>query len=108
MVNCVHVGFLFKLLHAYVQCVCIVKENGSCWESYFHGKGQPLGSLVCDVFLCFCHFSMLCPGSGVVLPDVLPSYLLPSKAVVGVDRSMYALLYHKHIPFIKSHLQIQM
>ena len=31
------------------------------------GKGYPLGSLVCDVFLCFCHFSMSCPGSGVVL-----------------------------------------
>ena len=24
--------------------------------------GYPLGSLVCDVFLCFCHFPMWCPG----------------------------------------------
>ena len=24
-----------------------------------------LGYLVCDVFLCFCHFPMWCPGSGV-------------------------------------------
>ena len=31
------------------------------------GKDWPLGSLVCDVFLCFCHFPMWCPGSGVVL-----------------------------------------
>ena len=31
------------------------------------GKGWPLGSLVCDVFLCFCHFPMWCPGLGVVL-----------------------------------------
>ena len=31
------------------------------------GKGWPLGSLVCDVFLCFCHFPVWCPGSGVVL-----------------------------------------
>ena len=31
------------------------------------GKGCPLGSLVCDVFLCFCHFPIRCPGSGEVL-----------------------------------------
>ena len=31
------------------------------------GKGQPLCSLVCDVFLCFCHIPMCCPGSGVAL-----------------------------------------
>ena len=28
---------------------------------------KPLGSLVCDVFLCFCHFPMWCTGSGAVL-----------------------------------------
>ena len=27
---------------------------------------QPCGHL-CDVFLCFCHFPIRCPGSGVVL-----------------------------------------
>ena len=31
------------------------------------GKGWPLGSLVCDVLLCLCHFPVWCPGSGVVL-----------------------------------------
>ena len=35
---------------------------------------------VCDVFLCFCHFLMWCPGSGVVLDCIdfcsLPPYLL--------------------------------
>ena len=31
------------------------------------GKGWPLGSLVCDVFLCFGHFPLWSPGSGVVL-----------------------------------------
>ena len=31
------------------------------------GKGRPLCSLVCDVFLCFYHFSMWSPASGVVL-----------------------------------------
>ena len=31
------------------------------------GKGWPLGSLVCDFFLCCCHSPMWCPGSGLVL-----------------------------------------
>ena len=31
------------------------------------GKRLTLGSIVCDVFLCFCPFSMWCPVSGVVL-----------------------------------------
>ena len=35
-------------------------------------EGWSLGSLVCDflyacILLCFCHFVMRCPGSGVVL-----------------------------------------
>ena len=29
-------------------------------------RGCPLGSLVCDLFLCFCHFLIRCPGSGVI------------------------------------------
>ena len=31
------------------------------------GKDWPLGSLVCEVLLCFCQFPMWCPESGVVL-----------------------------------------
>ena len=30
-------------------------------------KGRPLGSLVCCVFLCFCHLPNWCFGSGMVL-----------------------------------------
>ena len=30
-------------------------------------KGLPLSFLVCDVLLCFCHFPIRSPGSGVVL-----------------------------------------
>ena len=41
------------------------------------GKGWPLGSLVCDVFLCFCHFPIWCSGSGVVF-DCIDSWSLPS------------------------------
>ena len=31
------------------------------------GKGLPLGALVCDVLLRFCHLPMWCPVPGVVL-----------------------------------------
>ena len=31
------------------------------------GKGWPIGSLVCEVLLCFCQFPMWYPGSGVLL-----------------------------------------
>ena len=31
------------------------------------GKGWPIGSPVRDFLLCFCHFSIRCLGSGVVL-----------------------------------------
>ena len=30
------------------------------------GKGLASWLFVCDAFLCFCHFPIWCPGSGVV------------------------------------------
>ena len=53
--------------YLYVSCLscCLVCSLQPC--GHLLGKGWPLGSLVCDVFLCFCHFPMWCPGSGVVL-----------------------------------------
>ena len=33
------------------------------------GKGWPLHSLVCNVFLCFCHFHMWCLGVVLVCID---------------------------------------
>ena len=50
-------------------CVCpaVLPEA----RGHLLGKGLPHGSLVCDVFLCFCHFLIWCPGSGVVLQIVL-------------------------------------
>ena len=55
----------------YVLClsyflVCSLQTCG-----HLLGKGWPLGSLVCDVFLCFCHFPMWCPGQGVVLDCII-------------------------------------
>ena len=51
--------------------LCFVSVMLSCvfiaafWSP--DGKGLPLGSVECDDFLCFCHFLMGCPGSGVAL-----------------------------------------
>ena len=39
--------------------------------------GNPLGSLVCEVFLCFSNFPIWCPGAGVVL-DCIDSRSFPS------------------------------
>ena len=44
---------------------CLVCSSPPC--DYLLGKDWPLGSLLCDVFLGFCHFPIWCPGSGVVL-----------------------------------------
>ena len=51
--------------------VCWLKPCG-----HMLGKGSFLGSLVCDILLCFCYFPMWCPGSGVVL-DCIDSWFLP-------------------------------
>ena len=60
----------------YVSClsrflVCSLQACGPLL-----GKGWPLGSLVCDVLLCFCHFPIWYPRSGVVL-DCIDSWPLP-------------------------------
>ena len=46
--------------------VCCFVSSLKHWGHLLE-KGWPLGSLVCDFFFCFCHFPMLCPGSGVEL-----------------------------------------
>ena len=49
------------------------------------GKGLPIGSIVCDVFLCFCHFLIGCLGSGMVLVASIPDLCL--------------LTYFRRVPF---------
>ena len=50
--------------------------------------GWPLGSLVCDVFLCLYHLPTLCPGSCVELDCIdswpLPSSLLCSRTICNI------------------------
>ena len=73
-------AFLWIIFVIYVPClscflVCALKTCG-----HLLGKGYPLGSLVCDAFLCFSHFPMWCSWSGVVLDCIdswpVSSYLL--------------------------------
>ena len=51
--------FMSCVCHAFasVHCCLVV----TCWEM------PDLLALVCDVLLCFCHFPIWYPGSGVVL-----------------------------------------
>ena len=56
----------------FMFCVCPLPPCG-----HLLGKGWPLGSLVCIVFLCYSHFPMCCPGSGLVL-DCIDSWFLHS------------------------------
>ena len=44
------------------------------------GKGLPPDSLVCAVFLCFCHFPIWWPGSGLVLDCIDYFFILFIKA----------------------------
>ena len=53
--------FLFIFFLPY----CLVCGLQTC--SHLLGKRRSLNSPKCDVFLCFCHFPIWCPGSGAVL-----------------------------------------
>ena len=60
--------FLCGSFLAIYICVFIAALRSPAWKNW------PLGSLVCEVLLCFCQFPMWCPGSGVVL-DCIDSSL---------------------------------
>ena len=59
--------------------VCLLQPCG-----HLLGKSWPLGSLECDGVLCFCHFPIPCPWSGVVL-DCIESWSLPSSLLLIND-----------------------
>ena len=44
--------FYFVFFFAMLSCLCLAALCG-----HLLGKGWPLGSPVCDVFLCICYFS---------------------------------------------------
>ena len=70
-IRCPGSGVVFEKLLAfcYVCFVsyCLVCSLQPC--GHLLGKGRPLDSLVCDVFLCFCYFPIWCPGSGVAFEN---------------------------------------
>ena len=45
--------FMFRVCHGFLSDYCSLLD-------------LPDGSLVCNVLLRFCHFSVWCPGSGVL------------------------------------------
>ena len=55
--------------------------------SHMSGKGLPLGYLVCDIFLCFCHFPIQVLGQmwylSVSMPGVcsLPIFFITNEVV---------------------------
>ena len=58
---------LWTFFVSYVLCLscCHVCPLQPC--DHLLGKGWPLGSLVCDDFLCYSYFPMCCPGSSLEL-----------------------------------------
>ena len=60
--------FADSFSYLFIMLVCVMLSClflAALWSPA--GRGWPLGSLVCGVFLYFCCFSMWCPRSGVVL-----------------------------------------
>ena len=82
--------FMYCVCHAFVSVVCSLLI---CWEN------AELLALICDVLLCFCHFPLWCPGSGVVLdlsiPDICHLSYFDYKScfvcAVGGPKSLSAL-----------------
>ena len=46
------------------------------------GKGLPPCSFACDVFLCFFHFPIWCPGPGMLVDCIIPELCLLTTFVV--------------------------
>ena len=72
-------SFFVDLFVICVSCLflsyCLVFLLQPC--GHILGKGWPLDSFVCDVFLCFCHFHIWCPGSVMILNSI-DSWYFPS------------------------------
>ena len=85
---------LWILFVIYISClscflVCSLQPCG-----HLLGKGWPLGSLVCDIFLCFSLFLKWCPGSGVVL-DCIDSWSLPSSLLIKCSKLIFSNEFYR-------------
>ena len=67
--NSLHLNDRSKSVPFFILCLSLPKCLANVLQPCGHqlGKGWSLNSPVYDVFMCFCHFPIRCPGSGVVL-----------------------------------------
>ena len=62
-----HFGYLFRVCHAFLSVHCSLVVT--CWE---RANLLAVLSVLLYLCVCFCHFLMWCPGSGVVLLVSIP------------------------------------
>ena len=82
-------------------CSCLVCSLQPC--GHLLERGLPLG---CDVLLCFCHFAVWCPRSGVVLDFrfLVSAFFL---TLPGAYDNLYLLLATKSLTFTCIMFQVQ-
>ena len=70
----------------YVSCLscCFVCSSQPC--GHLMGKDCPFGSLVCDVFLCFCHLPMMCPDLWHLIVSIPARYLFLTLTTLTLNR----------------------
>ena len=67
MIDSFILAFICIIFAIYALCLSCFLAFSSQPCGQLLGNGCPLDPLVCYVLLCFCHFPMWWPGSGVVL-----------------------------------------
>ena len=77
-------------------CCASVSVFWVLWAPVGEGLTSRLSCVCC--FLCFCHFPIGCPGSGVVLDSIdflsLPSFLLSKQSKCYMLKRIYHLWSH--------------
>ena len=79
MFSCVFLWILFCYL-CFMSVVLSCLFIAALWSP---AEKANLLALVCNIFLCFLHFPMWCPGSGEIL-DCIDSWSLPSSFVASL------------------------
>ena len=82
-----------RFVYVVLSCLFIV----ALWSPAGSGSWR-LGSLVCGVFLCFWHFLMWSPGSGVVF-ECIDSRSLPSSLLCITRVQLHFILFVCFVSF---------
>ena len=61
-----------KLIEHLTNTTSVAPPPSETSETPGSNQKGALGSLVYNVFFCFCHFLIWCPGSGMVCYDIMP------------------------------------